>query len=249
MQLVEPSLKERLWHKARADLVTYAPQIVGNGTLMCCACGRFLPQDKFDIEHIIPQQALLDDPPEIKSNPIATKAIRSGTILLCKEPLRVRGATIYRNGCNSWKGRFFDTPIREALNGRIQKRFTDQHLIALLCMAYLAMFGQFGYRAVLIQSGLLMRQQFFSPKRFHKEMPRLSKLVLRGQPPDDVLQHLGFWLTPFNFSVEGGSCHVTCRNVAIPAPISRDPRLPLARHLQIIPNEYGLRPNFQTSFH
>jgi hypothetical protein len=54
VELMMPSLKERLWHNMRRDLANYVPETNGNRLLMCCACGRFLPQDSFDFEHIVP---------------------------------------------------------------------------------------------------------------------------------------------------------------------------------------------------
>ena len=57
-----PALHEKLWHSMRADLARYAPQIADNDRLMCCCCGRFLPKSYFDLEHIIPQIAVGDEP-------------------------------------------------------------------------------------------------------------------------------------------------------------------------------------------
>lgn len=252
MNVVDPSVKEKLWHQLQGDLATYIPEIVSAGLLMCCTCGRFLPFEKFNLEHIIPQQALLDDPPEIKSNPAATKNVRSGTTLLCNEPLRVSGTTVHRNGCNSWKGKFFDKAIREAFNGRMDgpayKRPTDQHLIALLCMAYLAMVARFGYQIALIPSGLLMRQQFFRPHSFHKNMPPNCQMVLGAPAPQYRDEHLDLWLHPFKFEIGRSSCIVVCRTYGVRIPLSRDPRLPLFRHLPILPERYKLRPSFRTVF-
>jgi hypothetical protein len=49
--LMAPSIKERLWHKMRADLARFVPETADNNLLMCCACGRFLPQEHFGLEH------------------------------------------------------------------------------------------------------------------------------------------------------------------------------------------------------
>jgi hypothetical protein len=54
---MQPSIKDRLCHKMRRDLASYVPEIASNRLLMCCACGRFLPQEFFDLEHLVPQQA------------------------------------------------------------------------------------------------------------------------------------------------------------------------------------------------
>jgi hypothetical protein len=67
--MMEPSIKELLWHKMRSDLANYVPDVAGNQLLMCCACGRFLPQESFDLEHLVPQRALKADPKNVRSNP------------------------------------------------------------------------------------------------------------------------------------------------------------------------------------
>ena len=43
------------------------PEISGKQLLMCCTCGRFLPQECFDLDHLIPQQALKQDMPVLDS--------------------------------------------------------------------------------------------------------------------------------------------------------------------------------------
>lgn len=63
------SIKDKLWHKMRQDLASFVPEIASNKLLMCCACGRFLPREWFDLEHLIPQQALKQDPDVVRTNP------------------------------------------------------------------------------------------------------------------------------------------------------------------------------------
>ncbi len=251
-ELLDSSLKERLWHRLRQDLARFAPDRMDDDHLMCCACGRFLPYDDLSLEHIIPKQALSDDPIEVKTNPLGTKNIRAGTTLLCRKPLLIKEKTVYQNGCNSWKGKFYDSAIREILNGRAQegrtRRVTNQHIIAMLCAAYLAMVQEFGYQVVLIQSGLLMRQQFFMPNSFHKHMPMSSQIMLSAPPPTFAEEDKNIWLNPFNFHIDGTSCVVTFRTHVIRLPISRDPRVPIAQHLAVRPSKYKLRPDFRTVF-
>ncbi len=52
--VMEPSIKERLWHKMRADLAQFVPETSENDLLMCCACGRSLRQEHFHLEHFGP---------------------------------------------------------------------------------------------------------------------------------------------------------------------------------------------------
>src|ERR1700761_1180435 len=97
----------------RGDLARFVPEIARDQLLMCCACERFLAQEFFDLEHLIPQRSLKLDPVAVQSNPNTPKNVRSGNLLLCKKPLLVKGHKVFNNGCNSWKGRFYDKAIAE----------------------------------------------------------------------------------------------------------------------------------------
>ncbi len=247
-----PAQKETLWHKLRADLAQYAPEICHNNLLMCCCCGRFLSFDDFTIEHIVPQQALKDDPKEAKER--LSTADRSQLTLLCNKNLNVRGRKpLYDNGCNSWKGRFFDRRIREAINGSIfrnkYKTPTEGYIVALLSMAYLALFSKFGYQVALTESGRLLREQFFTPDRLDKRLPWNCQMVLGADVlPQFHETRLDYWNVPFKFEIEGSTCIVMFRSFGIRVPISRDPRVPIAQRLAIKPQKYAFRPDFSTAF-
>jgi hypothetical protein len=143
--LIAP-IREKLWHEMRQDLAKFYPETTQNKLLMCCTCGRFLQQEWFDLEHLIPQQALKHDPDAVRINPETSKNIRAGNLLLCKKPLTLNGRKVYNNGCNSWKGRFYDKPISELYSSALQStHITDTHIIAALSLAYLAMVAKFGY--------------------------------------------------------------------------------------------------------
>ncbi len=248
--LVTPAIRDRLWHKMRHDLATYIPEIAANRLLMCCACGRFLPQEYFDLEHLIPQQALRRDPNAVRINPATPVNVRAGNLLLCKKPLVHKGTKVYKNGCNSWKGRFYDSRISEIVFGDVPtslKPVTDGHTIAALCLGYLAMVAEFGYIIALMPSGLLMRRQFFSPHKFISALPMRHQMMLCGSLPVAPAD-APIWAKPFSFTFQNSACTVGARNFAIIVPASRDPRLPMARHLRIVPAEYKLHPNFKTVF-
>jgi hypothetical protein len=251
MDLLAASIKESIWHKMRQDLKVYLPDIGSVYCLMCCLCGRRLPYKDFSLEHIIPQQALADDPKEIKSHADTTVNARSGNILLCNKRLLIKDR-IYHNGCNGWKGRFYDGPLRELLNGRIlehkYKRPSDQHIIAALCASYLAMVLEFGYQVALTPSGVLIRQQFFLPHKFHRHMPLRHRIILSAPPPKYDESHFRIWSHPFNFTIERNACFVGFRTMSLIVPLSRDPRLPIARSVLIVPSRYTLRPDFRTGF-
>lgn len=176
LELIQPALKERLWHKMRTDLQKYIPAIANEPLLMCCTCGRFLSFEDFDVEHIIPRQALDNDPKAVRENAATPKNVRAGTTLLCKKRLRYKNSRFYENGCNSWKGRFYDKPIAEVLSGGIQNRKPNtNHILSTLIVGYLAMVAEYGYRVSLTRSGVLLRNQFFRPGKYY------HKLGLRHQ--------------------------------------------------------------------
>jgi len=60
-------------------------------------CGRFLPQKCFDLEHLIPQQALRLDPDVVRSDLTIPANVRAGNLLLCKKPIRYKRNTLYEN--------------------------------------------------------------------------------------------------------------------------------------------------------
>jgi hypothetical protein len=128
------------------------------------------------------------------------------------------------------------------------QKTTQVHTIAALSLGYLAMVAEFGYRVVLMQSGLLMRQQFFSPYKVHRAMPVRNQFLLgggRGVPTPEA----PMWSRPFTFEFRDGVCIITARNFGYSVPVSQDRRLPIARHLRIAPARYMFRPDFSTFFH
>jgi hypothetical protein len=216
--------------------------------LMCCACGRFLPQEYFDLDHLIPRQALKLDPEVVRANPGTPANIRAGNLLLCKKPLKYKGTSYYENGCNSWKGRVYDKAISELVHGKAlqSKETSELHIRAALAVAYLAMVAEFGYVVVLMQSGLLMREQFFMQNKFHPMLPTRSQMLLSGGPV--TASDATIWCKPFSFGFHDRGCTVVVRSFAVTLPTTRDPRAPIARHLRIVPNKYALRPDFRTMF-
>jgi hypothetical protein len=58
--------------------------------------------------------------------------VRSGNLLLCKKPLLYKNSPMYNNGCNSWRGRFYDKPISDIFSGRTNAqgvRVSNAHII------------------------------------------------------------------------------------------------------------------------
>lgn len=249
MEVLQSSTKDIIWHKMRTDLCRYVPAIAQSNLLMCCACARFLPFEHFSLEHIIPQQSLKDDPKKVRDRISAN--VRSGNILLCNKPLLCKGRTIHSGGCNSFKGKYYDSRLREVFNRRVfaSSKFNSRHHISVFCAAYLAMVLEYGYQATLTQSGLLMRKQFFTPHNFHKDIPIRFRMFLMGENPtlynDD---DFGVWEKPFSLSVEENTCFIIMRGLLVTLPISRDPRIPIKNILPFAPSKYVLRPDFTTVF-
>jgi hypothetical protein len=241
------STEERLWHKMRGDLAKYVPEVAASQLLMCPCCGRFLPREAFDLEHIITRQAVKLDPDAVRENPTTPVNVRSGNLLLCKKPLKHGSRLLYQNGCNSWKGKHYDKAIRELVSASwTPKATTPLHTIAALCLGYIGMVSEYGYRVVLMQSGSLMRRQFFEPSRYLPELPLPCRILLIGGLDPSIDNRM--WLTPFAFKMEENWCIVVARNFAIRLPCTRDPRLPIAQRLRFVPEKYRLRPHFGISF-
>src|SRR5262249_29852829 len=162
--------KHILWHKMRGDLSSLVPYFSQNELLLCPGCLRALRFEDFTLEHIIPQQALADDPAAARAVIPANQ--RSGVTLLCQKQLIIKGKKVYNQGCNGWKGAYYDKALREIFRpGFTISQFTVRHIIAFFCAGYFGLFRKYGYQIALSQAGRLMRNQFFSPDRFFKELP------------------------------------------------------------------------------
>jgi hypothetical protein len=251
LEILAPALFDNLWHRMRSDLINYAPELADTDRLICCCCFRQLPRNDFSLEHIIPRQVVDNDPPEVKEK--LTHNERSKTILLCKKPLAIDGKSVRANGCNGWKGAYYDTQLRQVLNDSFlsgsARKSTTQHTIAALSVGYLALVERFGYQVALTESGLLMRRQFFMPRRYHRDMPTRSKMMLMGGRPTYHHENdLRFWSNPISFQFEREGCFLALRNVSVIIPMSRDPTTPIARHIKLVPQRFMLRPDFRTIF-
>jgi hypothetical protein len=92
-----------------------------------------------------------------------------------------------------------------------------------------------------------MRRRFFSPYKYLRDLPVRHQMVLGGALPTEPDNPM--WSKPFSFTFsETGCCHVGARNFAVNVPVTRDPRLPFATYLRIVPDRYKFRPNFKTFF-
>ena len=170
-------------------------------------------------------------------------------MLLRKKRLILKGKQVTANGCNGWKGRYYDGPIRELTSGStptLSGAITDRHIIAALALGYLAMVAECGYIVALTPSGLLMRRQFFSQNRFHRPLGLRHQMLLGGLMPTSADARL--WERPFSFSFQDGACVVGARNFAILIPMSGDPHECFARRLRFVPSKFARHPDFATVF-
>jgi hypothetical protein len=243
--LLEASIREKLWHRQRESLQQFLPPDFVGDVLMCPTCGRFLKQSEFSLDHLIPQQAIKKDPAAVRQR--LSKNVRAGNILLCSKALKIGGKTVYENGCNSWKGRFYDSRLADLFCKEVgDYPGTEAHLRAALCLGYLAMVAEFGYAVALMPSGVVLRNQFFKPSKFVKDLPLTSQMMLTGSPPEDEASLL--WGTPFSFHIAQDHCIATARQFSITLPLSRDPREIRNSKLKHLPSRYTLRPIFSTVF-
>lgn len=244
------NIRERLWHAMRSDLAAFLPKVIDRGLLMCPGCGRMLRFDDFSLEHLIPQQVVRSDPPNVRQNPATPVNVRAGNLLLCKTSLKLDGNVISANGCNGWKGRMYDGRIAELLSTQWfgRKQFTTRHIIGAIGVSYLALVGRYGYRIALIESGALCRRQFFQPDHFASGMPMSSQIVLAGSFAEPPPPTASLWSSPFAFKFLPHACLIVARSFSISVPVSRNPEAPIALRLPFVPSRYRLRPDFRTFF-
>lgn len=243
-----PGLKDMLWHKMRDDLKSLVPWFADNDLLLCPTCCRPIGYQDFSVEHIIPQQAVANDPAGARA--AIPRNERSGMTLLCRKPLVYKDKRVPGNGCNGWKGKYYDRFLKDIIRpGFLNRQFNSRHHIALFSAGYLGLFREYGYQIALLPSGLLMRNQFFRPNSFSREMPLRHQMILAGAAPDTYNEEAReYWSEPFKISIEREAAYVVMRSFSIQLPLSRDPTVPLARVLPYAPSRYTFRPDLTTAF-
>ena len=243
-----PAMKELLWHRLRNDLISLVPYFSDNELLLCPACCRPLRFDEFSVEHIIPKQALASDPSDVRG--VITQNERSGLTLLCRRPLVFKGKKVPGHGCNSWKGKFYDSSLRDIINySNYVNNLNSRHQISLFSAGYLGLFRKFGYQIALLPSGLLMRNQFFHPNSFLQGVPISCQMILTGDKLSNYDEaNRTYWSEPFKITVDSSSAVIVLRNMCFRLPLSRDPSQPFARALRYVPSKYTFRPDLTTVF-
>jgi hypothetical protein len=154
------------------------------------------------------------------------------------------------HGCNSWKGKHYDSFLRDLIQADFQKKsINSRHQVALFSAGYLALFRKFGYQISLLPSGLLMRNQFFHPNSFRRDVPLSCQMILAGESATKYeAVPRTYWAEPFNIQVNGNTATVALRNMAFQLPLSRDPTMTLARSLPYVPLKHAWRPDLTSAF-
>jgi hypothetical protein len=243
-----PGEREKIWYRMRDDLKSLATWFADYDLLLCPTRLRHITFEEFSLEHIIPQQALDDDHKTARD--AETRNQRAGLTLLCSEPLIVKEKLVGGKGCNNRKGRYFDGFIRQILLGQPDKGTPpSSHQISIFILGYLALFRQYGYRISLSRSGLLMRNQFFNPNNFLKDVPDKCQMLTWGPRLSEFDDNIkSYWDEPFRIGIHGRFALVSVRSVAFWLPLSDDPTAPLATLLRYAPPRYKFRPDFTTVF-
>ncbi len=244
----QPATKHIIWQELRDDLIKLIPSFSEADLLLCPTCCRAIPFDDFSLEHIIQKQALACDPQDVRKSTSHNE--RSGLTLLCSRPLVLNGKRINGSGCNSWKGKHYDKYLRELLDPQFKiNNFTGQHHIALFAAGYLGLFRRYKYQIALSQTGLLMRNQFFTPRGWLKTTPINSQMLLRGDALTDYSHEThAYWSDPFKITIDGLSAYIAVRNMSFILPLSCDPNVPYAKNLPYAPPKHKWRPDLTTVF-
>ncbi|WP_189485636.1 hypothetical protein [Asticcacaulis endophyticus] len=249
MSLIDlPAQKQILWHKMRSDLISLVPSFEDKDTILCPTCCRPVCFDDLSVEHIIPKQALALDPADARQ--AVSKNERSGLTLLCQKPLLIKGQRIPGHGCNSWKGKHYDSHLRDLITLKlVNATISTQHQVSLYCAGYLALFRQFGYQITLSFAGQISRSQFFHPNDFFKSVPLNCQMILAGEPrPTFNDEGKSYWSDPFRISIDQSTAIVALRHLIFRVPLSRDPTQPIARSLIYTPSRFKFRPDLRRMF-
>ncbi|NOS72585.1 MAG: hypothetical protein HOP33_22025 [Verrucomicrobia bacterium] len=115
------------------------------------------------VDHIIPQSAINEDGDIIKQE--IARNERTGLALLCRRPRKTVNDKKADQGCNGLKGSLYDTLFAGFLE---TKQFSAQdlkikHQVAILVMAYLGAFQNWGYSYILRSELDEIREQFDNP--------------------------------------------------------------------------------------
>jgi hypothetical protein len=247
-----PGIKATLWHEMHGDLRLLVPWFNDHHEFLWCpTCLRLMRFEELSLEHIIPQRAIADDPKAAREAVISNQ--RSGLTLLCTKQLIRNGKPIKGNGCNGWKGKFFDKAAHAAIHSEPTQPNTkisiSRRMISMLAIGYLALFRKYGYRVALASSGRLMRKQFFCPDSFLNEVPILSQAMPVGSPLTEFSEQTKlYWDDPFKITIKDGSAQFVIRNMTFHLPLSDDPTTPIARILPYVPLRYRWRPDLETAW-
>ena len=217
---LSPSYRERLFHILRGNLVCERPEYADREVILCPLCLRDLRFDDVrSVEHILPENALKDDPLFVRQVSLSRRA---GLTVLCRTSRAVGCGKDAPEGCNGWKGQAYDRLFKGMLAGQQipPHKLTLRRKVAVLTMAYLAAFQRFGYGCILNDAFETVRCQADYPDR--KMTPWLDSVVIN---PRQHALNGQVWATssglPFVFGwhgVKGSALEVYFRRFRVLLP-------------------------------
>jgi hypothetical protein len=159
------SQKLRLFQILRENLIATRSEYASREIILCPLCLRPLTiEDIKSVEHIIPRNVLKTDPSYMQGVSLSRRA---GLTALCRTPRSLIGGKTVPQGCNGWKGQVYDRLFKSMLQGQLVQpsSVNHRHGVAILTMAYLAAFQQFGYGYILNKDFDGIRAQFDFPDK------------------------------------------------------------------------------------
>lgn len=161
------SLNEEAFEALHENLVSVRPELKSEQIVLCPFCLREISRDsvlKGGVEHILPQGVVKADSPTLKR--LGTLNQRCGITVLCRQERSLKSnGKIYLEGCNGIKGSIYDRLFKDLFDGRKHKteELKHRHGVAILMMAYLGAFQNFGYEYILRSDLDEVREQFDYP--------------------------------------------------------------------------------------
>lgn len=163
----KPSLANEVFSVLLADLRSL-PGYEARTSILCPMCLSDITLDELrvgGIEHIIPRNAVRDDPVDMRD--IATQNQRCGITALCRTRRIHPGGADIAHGCNGWKGSKYDFAFRGLLDSEAHHadELSNRNAVGILLMAYLGAFQCLGYSYILQDTLGVIRSQFMEPDR------------------------------------------------------------------------------------
>jgi hypothetical protein len=207
-------IKGEVFALLHQNLCAIKTEYVGREAVLCPICLREITKAEIlatGFEHIVPQAQTKTDPAELAMN--LTKTQRSGATILCRQSRTLQDGTDAKDGCNGFKGSRYDWSLRGMLGPEPidRKRLSNVHFVAVVTMAYLGAFQNFGYGYILRPELDPIREQFGFPNE--KKTDWLDKVAIHtgANAPQIIMTTGANSFTFFGQTVEGAPLGVRFR--------------------------------------